>query len=362
MKHEGGELDAATLAEVTQTAWPGMSLHAFWHKLFRPGMPDGPGMPPPAAGNPVLAWLDACRAAVARHSRGTGRSLRRPQLTTHIGGSWCRWTCSRRPLDGMLWPLGFQAFRHFNPAMPPERLSTHVWVADDAETNIGHAAAQLARVLGPQPIVDRYNTRRAEWRWGSTLLTLIAWPATMQSGPNLSNPAHRRDPRLVTACSMSVQTGWRPPLSMQDRACLGGFVPMGPTRNWTTAGPQDPASRVLSAEALLEFIRDPPAKIAHLRGAFGLSAGKEALIICDDALFVIPLTAVSGFEVRRTLPAKGGGGGELSAMCDTGYAACPSKTVPVAKGSGSDDLNEVAARLAAAAGKPFTLGEYDYDC
>ncbi len=339
----------------------GMSLRTIWQKLVRPGFPDIVGMTPPAAGNPVLAWLDTAglpwRATRAELAARFGVRTDNPYQWELVSLD-----VQPLPLHGMLWPLGFQAFKHFNPGMPPERLSTHIWVADDADTNIGHAAAQLDQVLGPQPIVDRYNTRRAEWRWGNTLLTLIAWPTVMQSGASLSNPAHRRDARLVAACSLSIQTGWRPPLSMRDRAGLEGFVRMGPTRNWPQAGLQDPASRVLSAEALLEFVRDPPEDVAHLRRSFGLSAGKEALIICDDALFVIPLTAVNGFEVRRTLPAKGGGGSELYAVCDTGYAACPSKTVPVAKGGGADDLNEVAARLAAAAGKPFTLGEYDYDC
>ena len=54
------------------------------------------------------------------------------------------------PLTGMLWPLGFQDFERYYPAMPPERLSTHVWVENDADTNIGHAAAQLAREIDPE--------------------------------------------------------------------------------------------------------------------------------------------------------------------------------------------------------------------
>ncbi len=337
-----------------------MSLRAVWQALLRPG----PAEPPPliAGGNPGLAWLDAA---------GLPWRATRAELAARFGvhaDNPYRWNLvsldvQPPPLTGLLWPFGFQAFEHFNPAMPPERLSTYVWVGNDAEANLGHAAAQLARVLGPQPLMERYNTRRAEWRWGSTLVTLIAWPPAMQSGPNLSNPAHQRDPRLVTACSVSVQTGWRPPLSARDRGWLDGFVPVGPTRNWTPAGPrQDPADRVLSAETLLEFMRAPPADAARLHGTFGLSADKGALIVCDDALFVIPLAAVSGFEVRRTLPAKGGGGSILVALCDTGYAACPSKTVSVAKGSGADDLNQAAATLAAAAGKPVKLWDYDYDC
>ena len=141
-----------------------------------------------------------------------------------------------------------------------------------------------------------------------------------------------------------------------------GSRPWGPTQNWISVQSQDPANRILSAETLLELMRELPEDVVRLHGTFGLSADKEALIVCDEALYVIPLQVVSGFEVRRTLPAKGGGGSEPCAVCDTGYANCPSKTMPVARGSGVDDLNEMAANLAAAAGKPFTLGAYDRDC
>jgi len=308
----------------------------------------------------VLAWMDAA-GLPWRATRGDLAA--RFGVRTDNPYQWELVSLDIRPppLDGMLWPFGFQSFERYNPAMPPERLSTHVWVKDDAEANIGYAAAQLARVLGEQPVVDRYNTRYAAWRWGSTLVSLTAWPAAMQSGPELFNPAKDRDPRLKTACSVSVQTGWRPSLSARERAWLEGFVPMGATRNWISAQPKDPANRVLYAETLLEFMRHPPADVERFRGMFGLSNDGDALIACDDALYVVPLTQVNGFEVTRTLPAKGGGGSELVALCDTGYVACLVKKIPVARGSSADDLNEVAARLAAASGKPFTLGEYDYD-
>lgn len=115
------------------------------------------------------------------------------------------------------------------------------------------------------------------------------------------------------------------------------------------------------AEAELEFMREPPADLAQLRGAFGLSTDGEALLFCENALYVIPLEQISAFEVVRTLPAKGGGGSSLTARCDTGYPACPTKDVQVAQGERADDLNDIAARLAAATGKPFKLGDYGYD-
>lgn len=328
-----------------------MSPRAFWHRLVRPSS---------SGGNPVLDWLDAAgvpwRATrgelAARFGVGADNPYKWESVSLDIQPS---------PLDGMLWPLGFQAFARYNPAMPPERLSTHVWVGDDAEGNIGHAAAQLARSLGAQPVVDRYNTRYAEWRWDAASVCLTVWPRAMQSGAKLLNPAHNRDERLEAACLVTVQTGWRPPLSAQDRAWLDGYVPIGPTRNWTSARPHSPFGRSLVAETLLEFMRQPSEDHDRFRGTFGLSADGRALIACEDALYVVSLDQVEGFEVTRTLPAKGGGGSALSARCNTGYTACPTKNVPVVQGAGADELNDVAARLTAATGKPFKLGDYGYD-
>ena len=265
------------------------------------------------------------------------------------------------PLTGMLWPFGFQAFPRYNPAMPPERLSTHVWVGDDAEANISHTAGQIAHHLGARPVENRYDTRYVEWRRGAASVTLTVWPPAMQSGPKLSNPAHARDPRLGSACSVSVQTGWRPPLSQQERRWLDAFEPMGRTINWTPAQPRALVGAGLFAETRLEFMRAPPANLARFQGTFGLSAGQEALIICEDALYIVPLSEVRSFGVARTLPARGGGGTCLSACCETGYAACPTKDVPVARGAHADDLNDIAAMLASLAGKPLKLGEYGYD-
>jgi hypothetical protein len=85
------------------------------------------------------------------------------------------------------------------------------------------------------------------------------------------------------------------------------------------------------------------------------------LILCEDARYLLELAQVAACEVTRTLPAKGGGGSTLSARCQTDYAACPTEAVRVAEGERADDLNGVAADLAAATGKPFTLGDYGYD-
>ena len=235
------------------------------------------------------------------------------------------------PLPGMLWPFGFQAFPSYSPAMPPVRLSTHISIGDDTEANIASAAKHFARHLGAKAIVDQYNTRRVEWRWGAASVTLIVWPPGLQSGPKLTNPAHDRDPRLVTACSVTVETGWRPPLSPQERAWLDGFVPMGATRNWTPARPRTDLGQTMFAETQLEFMREPPSDLSRFRGAFGLSSGAEALIFCEDAFYLLPLAQIVAFEVTRTLPARGTGGSAISARCNTGYAACPPRPCKLRK-------------------------------
>ena len=134
---------------------------------------------------------------------------------------------------------------------------------------------------------------------------------------------------------------------------------MGMTRNWTPSLPRADLGQTIFDEGQLQFMREPPADLVRFRGVFGLSAEAEALIVCEDAFCVMPLAQVRGFEVIRRRPARFSGGSTLSARCDTGYAACPTKTVAVAQGERADDLDEIAARLASATGKPLSVTDYD---
>jgi hypothetical protein len=310
--------------------------------------------------NPVLDWLDAV-ALPWRSSRGDLAA----QYGVHTDNPY-QWSLvplvvRPPPLKGMLWPFGFQAFPRYSPAMPPVTLSTQVSVGEDAEANIRSAAADFARYFGACAIVDQNNTRRVAWRWGSASVTLTVWPPHMQSGPKPDNPSHIRDPRLVTACAVTVRTGWRPPLSPQDQIWLHGFVPMGMTRNWTRAEPQAEFGQTNVAELQLEFLREPPAEVTAFRGAFGLSADRQALIVCEDSFCVIPVAQIEALDVIRLRPAKFSGGSTLSVRCCTGYAAFPTKIVHVAQGEHADDLNDIAVQLAGAVGKRLTIIDYDDD-
>ena len=336
-----------------------MKLHALWSRLLTPAR-RSLLWPPELGAEPIQAWLDVA---------GVPWRSSRAELTDRYGirsDNAYHWEIvsldvKPAPLPGMLWPFGFQAFPQFSPDMPPGRLSTHVYVSRNPETNIRAAASSIGAALGEVAVVDRYNTRSAEWRRGAASVSLRVWPPAMQSGTRLNIPAHRRDPRLETACSVEVLTGWRPPLSLQDRSWLDGFEPMGETRNWTPARPRAALGDTAFTEAQLEWMREPPLEFARFRGYYGLSACGEALIFCEDALCIVPLVDVESFEVTRLLPAKGGGGSYMSARCRTGYTIQPFKSLQVAQGASADDLNEPARRLAQATGKPFKLESYQHD-
>lgn len=341
-----------------------MTLRPLWDRIVQSIAPRPSALLSSAVagqgGNPVVDWLDAA-GLPWRMARGAletryGVHSDNPYRNDLVSLDVCP-----SPLPGMLWPFNFHSYPRYSPALPPVTLSTHISIGEEAEANIKTAIEPLARRFGSKSISDVNSTRRVEWRWGAASVTLTVWPESMQSGPKGINPAHRRDRRLGTACLVMVQTGWRPPLSLRERAWLNGFLPKGSTENRTPARLRVALGEIIFAETQLEFMREPPADVARFRGAFGLSSDGEALIFCEDALYLIPLTQIVAFEVTRLLPAKGEGGSSLSARCETGYAAWPTKSVQVAQGERADDLNVIAADLAAAAGKPLELADYEDD-
>ena len=314
----------------------------------RPGIAAGTIDDRPIAGNPIHAWLDAfeipwrsTRAALAK----------RYGIRTHPAYGWkiIEIPASRPIVAGLLWPLSAQVWPGHSPRVPATSFSSVASFGANARDNLGRVAEHLAEQFGPSPIEPAGNTVQCRWRAGAASVQLIAWPPELQSHrPN--NPAHARDPRLVSGCHIAIETGFRLPASPAERAWLDSFVAIGPAR--------DPQARATAPEMLLEYIREPPPGVERIFGQVGHSADRQALIFCPAQLYLIPMAEVTGFKVTRLRPARGSGGSQLEATCRTGERDMPVKTVTIARADGVDDLNELAATLSATLARPFELGDY----
>jgi hypothetical protein len=298
----------------------------------------------------ALPWRDT-RAALAERF-GT-----RP----HPAYSWEVIEIATSPpfVEGLLWPLSVQVLPQFSPHVPATDYSGAVWLGDDARENLRHAREQLAERLGEPEASNSSNT--IGWRWanGPASVQATVWPRDLQPYA-MTNYAHDREPRLVPACSVTIKTGFRVPLSPDEVASLASFerVASIPVGSRTPAHAQNFQAR----ESELEFVREPSSDFEGLFGALGCSRDRTRLIFFHEQLYVIPMSQVIRFHVERTLPAKGSGGSRLQLACHTDYEAHPEKRIEICAGTGPEDLNELAAEISARIGKPFELGPHDYDC
>ena len=266
---------------------------------------------------------------------------------------------SAAPLPGFLLPWSARAFDRLTPELPITEFEGTAWLMSDARANLVQTHAELARHLGPAPIGQRYNTLICEWRAGTASLSLIAWPPEWQA-QNLANAAHDAEPRLITACFIRVQTGFRVPVSEVEAAWLDGFCPIDTDVTIDTVS----ADRILElapSETQLEYVRDPTGYLPKFRGKLGHAPGREALIFCNQQLFVIPAHDILGFEVARLLPAKGSGGSQLYVRCRTTSPGVSHKPYSITSDGAPDGLNALAQQLGDLFGKPVELGPYEYD-
>ena len=310
------------------------------------------------ATNPIHDWLD---------STGVPWRVSRADLTARYGVStdnpyrheWVSLTIPP-PLEGMLWPLTFNASTHLPPQFPPLSLSTRIAISNNPETNIRFVADQLAQVLGPKDVAVVANTLEADWRCDAALIRITAWPRRLQSRiGHIYNAAHAREPRLENACHVTIHTGWRLPISDQEQAWLDDTVPLGPIRSWYY--PPESQRHVYLSQDLLAYMRFPPPSAQALEGQFGRSADKRAFLVNDGTLYIVPVDRIIAFDVNRMLPAKGSGGSALQLRCLTTNPASPEGRLLLASRNGPDELSDLAAELAQSVGKPVILLPYTYD-
>jgi hypothetical protein len=268
---------------------------------------------------------------------------------------------TRQPVvKGLMWPLSVQAFPQFSPHMPATEFSGVTYFGDDARENLRRTANELAPKLGEARIADRHNTVHCEWTFGAAAISLTSWPPDLQRGPMGNNPAHRRDPRLVTSCHVAINTGFRKAASAEDLMWLTSFVPVDRIRVDDRMTP-DSIREVPAEQSELEFVREPVADLTRLFGFVGHSADRAALIFCHAQLYLVPMAAVIGFHVERVLPARGRGGSRLYVECRTDYQSLATKRLKLSAADGVEDLNDLASAISAATDRPFDLASYVYD-
>lgn len=217
-------------------------------------------------------------------------------------------------------PFGLEGtIRPFSPQLTakPYRDLLPLWfsamtgVAENTTTNLKHARAQFSRFFGPAKIGrTTSNTLGCGWRAGPASLTLTVWPPSLQDW-HTENEAHRREPRLATACSVSLQPGFRQEIDDTERmwlaharsiAQVAGTVPDTLTALWSN-WPHGSGR---------EFIREPVSGCVPLLGQIALSRDEDAVIVCARQLFIVPRARIEGLVLQNILPAKGGGGAVLS--------------------------------------------------
>lgn len=256
-------------------------------------------------------------------------------------------------LPGRLFPLAANATRLGAP-FPPDYFFTHVWVGDDPLANIECAAAAISTRLGAAPVGRRWNTLMCEWVAGPASIRLTGYPPSLQTLQS-SNPSHDRDPRLKTACHVSVYPGFRPPLAEHERVWIATATEVSRIRGAHVAESVAALDRARPSPLAVEFARNPVAECGGFLGKIALSGDGKALIVCGAELLVIPLERVVRVNVSKMTRAKGPGGSWVSLACIDDADASKEKNIQVSGGSGPDDLDAFAQRLARRIGKPVEI-------
>jgi hypothetical protein len=291
------------------------------------------------AANAILALLDAASVPWA---------AARAELTDRYGAQRDPWydedivlLDAAQPLvPGLMRPIGFQAIPRFAPWLPPIYLSGYVHQSGDALRNLETAEAALSARLGPGRPTGVSNTRGWRWQDGRSSVELTCWPPALQH-PGLRNLAHEREPRLATACHLSIRTGCRPPVTPEEQAALDTFEEIGRLAEADPCIAGDGAP-----EYALEFTRADDTR--RFASRVGLSRGH--LIFAWGELHIVAVARILQFELLHVLPARGPGGAYLYVHCATAIPAWPEKRLMITPALGIDRAEALALRLAEATG------------
>lgn len=322
-------------------------------RLFGPGRPSvalplWDGSP---EATPVHAWLD--RAGFPWREMRAALAVRygvRPEPAYQ----WDVIAVPTEPplLSGLIMPPSAQAFGHICDLVPAVRFSAATWFGRDARENMRRTAGELEPHLGRVKIARENNVIRARWRFGPSSVALVAWPPDLQGDYGGSNPAHERDPRLDTACHVTIETGYRPPLSAVERGWVDRLRMVDELEKPGVRSVRD-IQDTPGSEGDLEYVRMLPGDGERLIGRIGVSDDGLGLIFCTSQLYAVPMAEVMQLRLDSSSPGRGGGGEWLSLEC--GREAGGTKALPLAAGSFGRGLDAFGATLAQKLGRPYEV-------
>ncbi|WP_133492697.1 hypothetical protein [Alcanivorax sp. 24] len=315
----------------------------------------------PGKGNAIQDTLDG----IGFPWRASGQELiDRFGLVRHPAYDWEQSPITPCPLalDGLLYPISPQIFRAPSRHHVPLWFSGDVWIKNDPLANLRHAHRRITELLGPAPIGVRNNTISSIWRAGPARISLTVWPPKLQPpGWNRNVPAHERDRRLKTACSILIEPGYRRPMSVREREWLGSFTPLDEVRGMVSASTLKALWASIPDGYSQDFVCLPPLDQDDFLGRIGLSSDHEALIVCAKQLHIVPVERIVALRLQKLRPAKGGGGAFLVLL----FHAAPGveRTLGISESFGDMDvLDDLASLLSNTLNLPLRVPEPQYDC
>ncbi len=329
--------------------------------------------------NRVQQWLDAA---------GLPWQTSRADLAAQFGVTRCGWSTydtvlidtNPDALPHLLQPFSFWDVPLFAPELPPLRLSAHLWESDKAERNLAIALKELTLHLGPAMPDNTSNTFGWRWSDGPASISIICWPSKLQR-EYFPNSSHEREPRLKTACSINIETGFRlictpTELAWLENAMPAITLPVSPLASWLPRAPQPPRglfSRLLGkpvqqrprtivealatlgvTESELAYVRQPPPFIERLHGGVFLSPDQTMLAICVGQLKILPMANVQAVHLEVVAPARGSGVKIIELVCQR--ADRPESRCTITTSGHGDTLERTAEALANLLKRPLTIG------
>jgi hypothetical protein len=336
--------------------------------------------------NRIHQWLDQA---------GLPWRSSRAELVRRFGithGPWSHWdevflAIDLPPFPDLIMPLSFRCDDRAHPDQPPLSLSGYLHRGKSAETHLQDAHDAVAGILGPGTYEDiSVNARSWVWRDGAASLKLTAFPPRLQKFGG-ENEWHAREPRLKTACSISIETGYLPPCSPEEVAWISAAVPgfdlKAPdfakvARVWRPRppAPEQPGwlARLFGAKPpeppplppqpalptvedwlaglppsflTLHYHRLPPAGIGRLYGQAVRSPDGQHILLCKGPLLVIPVADIRCVRLS-VYPYERSPGCEsiLELVCAPATPEGPPCMVQIDGADGANTLDAFAADLA----------------